>query len=198
MVLLYGDQSILKLVPLKALVEKGWIAFGHPFADHIGLPSVSGTSFYLTRQSSTGSILSSPARQSSGSFTPQASNSCHAQNNYSPIFLQWVSCVSQLLRIYPFPFEFSSAFLVEFFDCVISCHFGNLFCNRVKTLGLSFKWEMVPYLVLVTSRWTSEEKAELKAGVLKHGTGKWRNIRSDPELSSILRSRSNVDLKVCS
>ncbi|XVF59257.1 hypothetical protein PTKIN_Ptkin07bG0261200 [Pterospermum kingtungense] len=44
-------------------------------------------------------------------------------------------------------------------------------------------------------KWTAEEEAALKAGVLKHGTGKWRNILSDPEFSSVLHSRSNVDLK---
>ncbi|XP_010559167.1 PREDICTED: telomere repeat-binding factor 2-like [Tarenaya hassleriana] len=44
-------------------------------------------------------------------------------------------------------------------------------------------------------KWTAEEEAALKAGVLKHGTGKWRTILSDSEFSSVLRSRSNVDLK---
>lgn len=45
-------------------------------------------------------------------------------------------------------------------------------------------------------KWTPEEEAALKSGVLKHGTGKWRTILSDPEYSSVLKSRSNVDLKV--
>lgn len=45
-------------------------------------------------------------------------------------------------------------------------------------------------------KWTAEEEAALKAGVRKHGTGKWRTILSDPEFSAILHSRSNVDLKV--
>ncbi|KAE8735647.1 hypothetical protein F3Y22_tig00000340pilonHSYRG01003 [Hibiscus syriacus] len=45
-------------------------------------------------------------------------------------------------------------------------------------------------------KWTAEEEAALKVGVLKHGIGKWCNIRSDPEFSSVLRSRSNVDLKL--
>ncbi|XWS66275.1 hypothetical protein CRYUN_Cryun05aG0185500 [Craigia yunnanensis] len=116
----------------QALVEKDWLAFGHPFSDRVGMPSISGTSFELTRQSSTESFSSSPMRQSSGSFTPQASNSSHALNNYSPIFLQWVDCVSQLLRIYPFAFEFSSTFLVDFLDCVLSCRFGNFLCNSEK------------------------------------------------------------------
>ncbi|KAK3224507.1 hypothetical protein Dsin_011532 [Dipteronia sinensis] len=44
-------------------------------------------------------------------------------------------------------------------------------------------------------KWTAEEEAALKAGVRKHGTGKWRTILSDPEFNAILHSRSNVDLK---
>ncbi|CAH2043259.1 unnamed protein product [Thlaspi arvense] len=44
-------------------------------------------------------------------------------------------------------------------------------------------------------KWTQEEEAALKAGVLKHGTGKWRTILSDPEFNLVLKSRSNVDLK---
>lgn len=45
-------------------------------------------------------------------------------------------------------------------------------------------------------KWTAEEEAALKAGVVKHGAGKWRTILTDPEFSAILRMRSNVDLKV--
>ncbi|WCJ31427.1 telomere repeat binding factor 1 [Euphorbia peplus] len=44
-------------------------------------------------------------------------------------------------------------------------------------------------------KWTAEEEAALKAGVSKHGTGKWRTILTDPEFSTLLRLRSNVDLK---
>ncbi|XVF75695.1 hypothetical protein PTKIN_Ptkin13bG0207400 [Pterospermum kingtungense] len=116
----------------QALVEKDWLAFGHPFSDRVGMPSICGTSLELTRESSSGSFSSSPMRQTSGSSTPQASNLSHAQNNYSPIFLQWVDCVSQLSRIYPFAFEFSSTFLVDFLDCVLSCRFGNFLCNSEK------------------------------------------------------------------
>jgi transcription factor MYB, plant len=45
-------------------------------------------------------------------------------------------------------------------------------------------------------KWTSEEEEALKAGVNKHGAGKWRNIQKDPEFSHLLASRSNIDLKV--
>ncbi|XP_024465254.1 phosphatidylinositol-3-phosphatase myotubularin-1 isoform X6 [Populus trichocarpa] len=119
----------------QALIEKDWLAFGHPFEERMGMPTVSGCSdkpLDLSRQSSVGSFPSSPMRQSSGSFAPQAPSSSHAQNQYSPIFLQWIDCVSQLLRMYPFAFEFSSAFLVDLLDCVLSCRFGNFFCNSEK------------------------------------------------------------------
>nr|GMC87708.1 telomere repeat-binding factor 1-like [Ipomoea batatas] len=44
-------------------------------------------------------------------------------------------------------------------------------------------------------KWTPEEEAALKAGVLRHGQGKWRTILKDPEFSGVLYLRSNVDLK---
>ncbi|KAH6803376.1 Homeodomain-like/winged-helix DNA-binding family protein [Perilla frutescens var. frutescens] len=44
-------------------------------------------------------------------------------------------------------------------------------------------------------KWTSEEEAALKAGIQKYGIGKWSTILKDPDFSTVLRSRSNVDLK---
>ncbi|XP_072988881.1 single myb histone 6-like [Typha latifolia] len=44
-------------------------------------------------------------------------------------------------------------------------------------------------------KWTEEEELALKAGIAKHGAGKWRTILKDPEFSRILCLRSNVDLK---
>ncbi|KAJ0973470.1 hypothetical protein J5N97_021429 [Dioscorea zingiberensis] len=121
----------------QALVEKDWLAFGHPFSDRMGIPTMSGnnnTPLELPKQSSVGNISTPLTRTSS--LTPQssASSSSHAQasNNCSPIFLQWIDCVAQLLRVYPCAFEFSSAFLVDFLDCVLSCRFGNFFCNSEK------------------------------------------------------------------
>lgn len=45
-------------------------------------------------------------------------------------------------------------------------------------------------------KWTAEEEEALRAGVAKHGTGKWKNIQRDPEFNPFLFSRSNIDLKV--
>lgn len=44
-------------------------------------------------------------------------------------------------------------------------------------------------------KWTAEEEEALRAGVAKHGTGKWKNIQRDPEFNPFLFSRSNIDLK---
>ncbi|XP_048498934.1 phosphatidylinositol-3-phosphatase myotubularin-1 isoform X2 [Beta vulgaris subsp. vulgaris] len=100
----------------QALVEKDWLAFGHPFSDRIGLPTLSGsgnTPVELSRQSTTGSFHSPSIRQQSGSFTqPSGSSHTHSSNSYSPIFLQ--------------------TFLVEFLDCVLSCRFGNFLCNSER------------------------------------------------------------------
>lgn len=50
----------------------------------------------------------------------------------SPVLLQWLECIAQLLRMYPFAFEFSPIFLVDFMDAVLSCQFGNFLCNSEK------------------------------------------------------------------
>ncbi|XP_078432032.1 homeodomain-like/winged-helix DNA-binding family protein [Wolffia australiana] len=44
-------------------------------------------------------------------------------------------------------------------------------------------------------KWTAEEEEALRAGVEKHGAGKWRTIQRDPDFSRCLASRSNIDLK---
>ena len=88
---------------MQALVEKDWLAFGHPFSDRVGMPCVAGSGnmpFELSRQSSTGSFPSSPLRQPSGTFASQPPSSSHAQtsNNYSPIFLQvWYRLIRALV-----------------------------------------------------------------------------------------------------
>ncbi|XP_068344787.1 phosphatidylinositol-3-phosphatase myotubularin-1-like isoform X1 [Pyrus communis] len=123
------DPYYRTLTGFQALIEKDWLAFGHPFADRVGMPAGSGNMpSELTRQYSAPNLQSSPSRQSASQAPSHSQNS----NNYSPIFLQWVDCVSQLLRMYPFAFEFSSAFLVDLLDCVLSCRFGNFFCNSER------------------------------------------------------------------
>ncbi|KAL3687052.1 hypothetical protein R1sor_013361 [Riccia sorocarpa] len=131
----------------QALVEKEWISFGHPFADRLGTPTFTGgtggtggthgfeglgitsecTSPVRNGSNAAFSSSSSVAATSPSGITPSG-----ITTNYSPVFLQWADCVSQLLRLYPRAFEYSSAFLVDFIDNVLSCRFGNFLCNSEK------------------------------------------------------------------
>lgn len=45
-------------------------------------------------------------------------------------------------------------------------------------------------------KWTADEEEALKAGVKKHGMGKWKTILVDPDFAPSLTHRSNIDLKV--
>ncbi|PWZ53240.1 Phosphatidylinositol-3-phosphatase myotubularin-1 [Zea mays] len=120
-----------------ALVEKDWLAFGHPFAERMGVPTVAengGSQYELLRQPSLGNLSSSPSRNTLGPPGPSSNSPVQSQtsNNTSPILLQWLDCISQLLRLYPSAFQFSSKFLVDFMDCVLSCRFGNFLCNSER------------------------------------------------------------------
>lgn len=44
-------------------------------------------------------------------------------------------------------------------------------------------------------KWTGEEEEALRAGIERHGAGKWKNILRDPDFSHQLSNRSNIDLK---
>jgi len=47
-------------------------------------------------------------------------------------------------------------------------------------------------------RWTSEEEAALRAGIARHGVGKWRTILKDPDQHAdfvdMLEGRLAIDL----
>ena len=76
--------------------------------------------------------LGMPTLDAKLNTAPAANAPAISSNNFSPIFLQWVDCVAQILRMYPRAFEFSSAYLVEIVDCVFSGRFGNFLCNTEK------------------------------------------------------------------
>ena len=52
--------------------------------------------------------------------------SSHTDNpQRSPIFLQWLDCVHQLLRYYPLAFEYNDLLLIDLWDSVLNCRFGT-------------------------------------------------------------------------
>jgi len=98
-------------------VEKDWLAFGHPFAERMGVPTVAengGSQYELLRQPSLGNLSSSPSRNALGPSGPSSNASAQSQtsNNSSPILLQ-VAC------------QCCSIFLLSFTSCISR---NNLMC----------------------------------------------------------------------
>lgn len=53
-------------------------------------------------------------------------------DQFSPIFLQFIDCVWQLTQQFPKSFEFNEAFLIHLMDAVHSCRFGTFLFNSAK------------------------------------------------------------------
>ncbi|CAI5728388.1 unnamed protein product [Hyaloperonospora brassicae] len=58
-----------------------------------------------------------------------ASNS---SNEFSPIFLQWIDCVWQVLVQFPSAFEFNERYLILILDHLYSCRFGTFLYNSER------------------------------------------------------------------
>lgn len=54
----------------------------------------------------------------------------------SPVFLQFLDCVQQLLHQFPFAFEFNDAFLADIAYHAYSCRFGTFLCNTYQEVIL--------------------------------------------------------------
>eukprot|EP00850_Spirogloea_muscicola_P000602 SM000002S05682 [mRNA] locus=s2:1511167:1515854:- [translate_table: standard] len=115
----------------QALVEKDWLAFGHPFAERMGMSycqpsspspsafSLGSSSMLVDSLSSLSTSASTPVRgmpSASGNIGGGSGGGGPSVLNQGPIFLQWLDCVSQLLRIFPEAFEYTSTFLVDLAD----------------------------------------------------------------------------------
>jgi hypothetical protein len=71
-------------------------------------------------------------------------------------FLQWLDCVHQLLKQFPFAFEFNEAWLIKLCAHSYSCLFGTFLCDsllerannhieeRTFRLVLFFAWLFLP------------------------------------------------------
>ena len=93
------DPFFRTLKGFEILIEKEWLSFGHHFASRTG---------------------HDPKRMSSSQTSDQ---------ERSPVFLQFVDCVYQLMKLAPCSFEFNDLLLTEMMDAVYSCHFGTFLCD---------------------------------------------------------------------
>ena len=93
------------------LVEKDFMSFGHPFHTRCGHGE--GRSDNKTVGS-----------------TPTSGNPDEGQ--VSPIFMQFVDCVYQIVHLYPECFEFNTNYLLELSSHIYSCRFGSMLCDTER------------------------------------------------------------------
>jgi len=90
------------------MVQKDFMSFGHPF--HL--------------------------RCAHGEGRSDVKNNSHSSSSdegqISPIFLQYLDCVYQLVRLYPSAFEFNTQYLLELSFHIYSCRFGNMLCDTER------------------------------------------------------------------
>ena len=56
----------------------------------------------------------------------------HQDSDRSPVFLQFIDCVWQMINQFPSAFEFNENFLITILDHLYSCLFGTFLCNSEK------------------------------------------------------------------
>ena len=116
---------------LQKLTSSDFMSFGHPF--HLRSAHGEGRSQNVSQQSSG-----------------------NDEGQISPIFLQFLDCVFQLVQLYPECFEFNTKYLLEFSMHVYSCRFGNMLCD-------------------------TERERETLAGIRQRTYSVWDHLESSPE-----------------
>jgi myotubularin-related protein 1/2 len=90
------------------LVEKDFLSLGHPFHTRLGHGEGKGGDL-----------------NGSGSSGGQS-------DEMSPIFLQFLDCVFQIVNQYPDYFEFNTKYLLLISEHIYSCRFGTLLCDTER------------------------------------------------------------------
>mmetsp|Transcript_4348 Transcript_4348/g.8352 ORF Transcript_4348/g.8352 Transcript_4348/m.8352 type:complete len:1261 (+) Transcript_4348:270-4052(+) len=92
------------------LVEKEFLALGHPF--HLRCGHGEGKGDRSNTNGSSGSSID--------------------EGQISPIFIQFLDCVWQIVNQYPDYFEFNTKYLLIISEHVYSCRFGTLLCDTER------------------------------------------------------------------
>lgn len=106
------DPYYRTLRGFQVLVEKEWISFGHKFCERTGGPA-DGGNIVLP-----GGVQSSPPRN-------HTKLSLSSSEERSPIFLQFIDCVWQMMVQFPASFEFNETLLVTIMDELYAGRFGT-------------------------------------------------------------------------
>lgn len=112
----------------QVLVEKEWCSFGHKFRERLGHRTRvkgSGNGGGTNGGAGGASSSSSTATSSAAASASAAISSTLSPSEVSPVFLQWIDCVWQLLVQFPCAFEFNERYLILVLDNLYSCRFGT-------------------------------------------------------------------------
>ncbi|CUG87006.1 zinc-binding phosphatase, putative [Bodo saltans] len=101
------------------LIEKEFCSFGHKFAERCN-HMVRGETYYTTDSGVSSSDTESQRAQQAHKLQP------------SPIFVQWLDCIFQIMRQFPNKFEFTPLLLELLASEVYSCHYGTFLANSEK------------------------------------------------------------------
>ncbi|XP_050679378.1 myotubularin-related protein 10-B-like [Leptidea sinapis] len=106
------DPRYRTISGFQSLVQKEWLALGHPFADRFGLPRPG-----LTKEE----IEKEPPSQ------------------VAPVFLLFLDCTWQLQHQFPAAFQFSETYLTTLWDCAHNHLFDTFLfnCPRDRELALA-------------------------------------------------------------
>mmetsp|Transcript_4163 Transcript_4163/g.11980 ORF Transcript_4163/g.11980 Transcript_4163/m.11980 type:complete len:157 (+) Transcript_4163:45-515(+) len=88
-----------------------------------------------------------------------AQSSSNDEGQISPIFLQFLDCVFQIVQLLPDCFEFNLEYILEFSFHIYSCRFGSLLCD-------------------------TEQEREVMAGIRLRTYSIWDYLDSKPELKN--------------
>jgi Myotubularin-like phosphatase domain len=146
------DPYYRTMAGFSCLVEKDFMSFGHPFHTRCGHgEGRDGAGNAAAGSSGVGSTLD--------------------EGQISPIFMQFLDCVFQLVRLYPECFEFNTKYLLCLSEHVYSCRFGNFLCDtereRELVAGIRQRTHSIwDYLDNRTDTVNLQYSAETAAGVL--------------------------------
>eukprot|EP00756_Hemistasia_phaeocysticola_P055213 Hpha_TRINITY_DN31130_c0_g1::TRINITY_DN31130_c0_g1_i1::g.33122::m.33122/K18082/MTMR3_4, ZFYVE10_11; myotubularin-related protein 3/4 len=168
------------------LVEKEWLAAGHKFAERCA-HQVAGRM--------QGTTLSATGNDDDDEDPPSGIARHTRQGKaqeVSPIFVQWLDAVFQLLLQFPHSFEFTPALLEALADWTYSGRFGTFLCNFDKEReGEGLKARSVSVWTEVLRR-VREEASWAESGPPRHARDRILNPLYHPMDDRVLRPSTST------
>ena len=150
------DPYYRTLAGLHVLIEKDWLQFGHRFAQRTGTPypTQSSASPIQTMSHLASSMTASAYGAAAGAAATADDVPSATSSEYSPIFMQFLDALVQLVSQHPQAFEYTQWYLLVLLRESTAARFGNFFGNA--------QHDRQAYLVPCS---TSESEAEIRPRV---------------------------------